>query len=207
MFLPALPPRGRLATSVDCGPAAASSSISSGRWTFERRDDESTTAVRVVRGGVTVDAPMNDVTTASSSRQASARCTARAGGEPRRCAEIRRRAARWAVRGGRRGDSGGGRRRAWDRGIRLYDVAPFYGHGRAERSMGRVLRRNLRRFVLSTRLDASYDRRPPRAVRFVQTEGVGPVFDFSADGVRRSLEESLATTRSRPRRHRAHTRP
>ena len=83
--------------------------------------------------------------------------------------------------------------RAWDRGIRLYDVAPFYGHGRAERFMGQVLREKPRdEFVLSTKVGRLL--RPEAADApsdFVQTEGVGPVFDFSADGVRRSLEESL----------------
>jgi D-threo-aldose 1-dehydrogenase len=83
--------------------------------------------------------------------------------------------------------------RAWERGIRLFDVAPLYGHGRAERFVGAALQRKPRdEFVVSTkvgrllRADAA-----GQASDFAETEGVGPVFDFSASGVRRSLEESL----------------
>jgi D-threo-aldose 1-dehydrogenase len=83
--------------------------------------------------------------------------------------------------------------RAWGHGIRLFDVAPLYGHGRSERFVGDVLRAKPRgEFVLSTkvgrllRAEAAGERSD-----FAETEGVGPVFDFSRDGVRRSLEESL----------------
>jgi D-threo-aldose 1-dehydrogenase len=83
--------------------------------------------------------------------------------------------------------------RAWEHGVRLFDVAPLYGHGRAERFVGRVLRTKPRdEFVLSTKvgrlLRAEAADQPSD---FAETEGVGPVFDFSAAGVRRSLEESL----------------
>jgi D-threo-aldose 1-dehydrogenase len=83
--------------------------------------------------------------------------------------------------------------RAWGQGLRLFDVAPLYGHGRAERFMGRVLQTKARgEFVLSTKvgrlLRADAAGQPSD---FAETEGVGPVFDFSASGVRRSLEESL----------------
>jgi D-threo-aldose 1-dehydrogenase len=83
--------------------------------------------------------------------------------------------------------------RAWDRGLRLFDVAPLYGHGRSERFMGQVLREKPRdEFVLSTKvgrlLRAEAAGEPSD---FIETEGVGPVFDFTADGVRRSLAESL----------------
>ncbi len=82
---------------------------------------------------------------------------------------------------------------AWDRGVRLFDVAPFYGHGRSERFMGQVLREKPRDdFVLSTKvgrlLRADAVGEPSD---FAETGGLGAVFDFSADGVRRSLEESL----------------
>jgi D-threo-aldose 1-dehydrogenase len=83
--------------------------------------------------------------------------------------------------------------RAWEQGLRLFDVAPLYGHGRTERFVGRVLRTKPRdEFVLSTKvgrlLRAEAAGEPSD---FAETEGVGPVFDFSAIGVRRSLEESL----------------
>jgi D-threo-aldose 1-dehydrogenase len=83
--------------------------------------------------------------------------------------------------------------RAWEHGIRLFDVAPLYGHGRAERFVGSALRGKPRdEFTLSTkvgRLLRSEAAEEPSD--FAETEGVGPVFDFSASGVRRSLEESL----------------
>jgi D-threo-aldose 1-dehydrogenase len=83
--------------------------------------------------------------------------------------------------------------RAWQHGIRSFDVAPLYGHGRAERFVGEVLRRKPRdQFTLSTKVGRLL--RPEAAgspSQFAETEGVGPVFDFSASGVRRSLEESL----------------
>jgi D-threo-aldose 1-dehydrogenase len=83
--------------------------------------------------------------------------------------------------------------RAWEHGLRLFDVAPLYGHGRAERFVGDVLRTKPRsEFVVSTkvgrllRADAAAE-----PSDFAETEGVGPVFDFTGDGVLRSLEESL----------------
>ncbi len=83
--------------------------------------------------------------------------------------------------------------RAWDRGIRLFDVAPLYGHGRSERILGRMLRARPRNeFVLSTKVGRLL--RPEAAATstdFVDVCNLGPVFDFSADGVARSLAESL----------------
>lgn len=85
--------------------------------------------------------------------------------------------------------------RAWERGLRLFDVAPLYGHGRAERLVGRVLRAQDRdAFVLSTKVGRLLRpaRAPAGASDFADADpGVTPVFDFSSDGVRRSLEESL----------------
>lgn len=98
-------------------------------------------------------------------------------------------------------------RHAWDIGIRTFDTAPLYGYGASERRMGVALRDRPRNdYVLSTKVgrlvreekdigpgadidpqrlgdrdDAFYARRRP----------VRLVFDYSADGVRRSLEESL----------------
>lgn len=82
---------------------------------------------------------------------------------------------------------------AWAAGVRLFDVAPLYGHGRSERLVGRALSAKPRdTFVISTKVGRLL--RPEAAgevSQFADTGGVGPVFDFSADGVRRSLEESL----------------
>ena len=98
-------------------------------------------------------------------------------------------------------------RRAWEVGIRYFDTAPLYGYGAAERHIGSVLRAEPRdAFVLSTKVGRLVRR--PDAIgpddeldrqRFDGRDDAfyvipGPermVFDYSADGVRRSIEESL----------------
>ncbi len=82
--------------------------------------------------------------------------------------------------------------RAWDLGVRLFDVAPLYGHGRSERLIGTALRGKPRaEFVLSTKVGRLLRPTSPEPTDFVDADELCPVFDFSADGVRRSLEESL----------------
>lgn len=84
---------------------------------------------------------------------------------------------------------------AWAAGIRLFDVAPLYGHGLAEQRLGRALAGYPRNdYVLSTKVGRLL--RPGRPGPgelsiFAGVHGLVPVFDFSADGVRRSLDESL----------------
>lgn len=79
-------------------------------------------------------------------------------------------------------------------GLRLFDTAPLYGHGLSERRTGMVLRRVDREsFVLSTKVG----RLLVPGVEGAQPiwaglpEGLVPRFDFSAEGVRRSVAESL----------------
>ena len=97
--------------------------------------------------------------------------------------------------------------RAWALGIRYFDVAPLYGYGTAERRLGAVLRDRPRDdYVVSTkvgRLVRPADRIPPGAdidrqaldgrpdAFYAGTAGRRIVFDYSGDGVLRSLEESL----------------
>jgi len=91
--------------------------------------------------------------------------------------------------------------RAWDLGVRTFDVAPLYGLGAAERRMGRALADKPRDdFVLSTkvgRLVVPRDSIPPGAdvdeqdANYPHRDPVGLVFDYSGDGVRRSIEASL----------------
>lgn len=85
---------------------------------------------------------------------------------------------------------------AWQAGIRYYDTAPLYGFGLAERRLGAFLQRQPRSsFVLSTkvgRLLRRGDAGLPAADPFYKgTPPERPVFDFSYDGVMRSVEESL----------------
>jgi D-threo-aldose 1-dehydrogenase len=83
---------------------------------------------------------------------------------------------------------------AWDAGIRYFDTAPLYGHGVSERRLGRALHGRPRdEYVLSTKVGRVL--RPSGSQRsatiFTDVGDLEPVFDFSRDGIMRSLEESL----------------
>src|ERR1700694_4602118 len=87
---------------------------------------------------------------------------------------------------------------ASESGIRFSDTAPLYGHGLGEMRMGRVLRNQPRdEFVLASKvgrlLRADAPPEPGQAFRGVPA--VNPVFDFTYDGVMRSVEESLERLR------------
>jgi D-threo-aldose 1-dehydrogenase len=87
--------------------------------------------------------------------------------------------------------------RAWALGIRYFDTAPLYGFGLAEQRLGRFLRSQPRSsFVLSSKVGRLLRRRkgdnPPPDSYYKRTPPERPVFDFSYDGVMRSVEESLA---------------
>jgi D-threo-aldose 1-dehydrogenase len=86
-------------------------------------------------------------------------------------------------------------RAAWDANVRYFDTAPLYGHGLSESRIGRALAGEPRDdFVLSTKVgrllepceagqegSGIYKATPPLKVRF----------DYTGDGVLRSLEASL----------------
>jgi D-threo-aldose 1-dehydrogenase len=85
---------------------------------------------------------------------------------------------------------------AWIGGIRTFDTAPHYGLGLSERRLGAALARRPRtEYVISTkvgRLLADDGGTPvPDTEGFAVATHCRRVFDFSADGVRRSLEGSL----------------
>jgi D-threo-aldose 1-dehydrogenase len=98
-------------------------------------------------------------------------------------------------------------RRAWDLGIRHFDTAPLYGYGASERRVGAALAGRPRDlFALSTkvgRIVVAASRVPAGADldrqvfdghengAYADIDDRRIVFDYSADGVRRSLEESL----------------
>ncbi|GAA3085016.1 D-threo-aldose 1-dehydrogenase [Kribbella aluminosa] len=68
---------------------------------------------------------------------------------------------------------------AWTEGIRYFDTAPRYGNGVSETLIGRAVQSKPRaELVLSTK------------VGWQLTDG-RPIADFTADGIRRSLEQSL----------------
>lgn len=86
---------------------------------------------------------------------------------------------------------------AWDAGIRYFDTAPHYGLGLSERRLGRFLATRPRsEFVVSTKAGRLLEASPDTADRrdddlYAVPADVRRVWDFSAGGVRRSLEESL----------------
>ncbi|SDS45300.1 D-threo-aldose 1-dehydrogenase [Gillisia sp. Hel1_33_143] len=83
---------------------------------------------------------------------------------------------------------------AWDAGIRQYDTSPWYGLGLSERRFGHFLHnKNRDEYVLSTKvgriLKANTGKMP-------ETIWVNPApfdykYDYSAEAVRRSVEDSL----------------
>jgi D-threo-aldose 1-dehydrogenase len=95
---------------------------------------------------------------------------------------------------------------AWEAGLRLFDTAPLYGYGTAERRLGRALASRPRDEVTVTTKVGRLLREPAAGVSwdvdtsqefegepfYKDTGAAIPVFDFSYDGVLRSLDESLA---------------
>jgi D-threo-aldose 1-dehydrogenase len=87
---------------------------------------------------------------------------------------------------------------AWECGIRYFDTAPHYGLGLSERRLGAFLATKPRaEFVVSTKVGRLLVPDPDgtgldHANLFQVPADHRRVWDFSADGVRRSLDESLA---------------
>lgn len=82
---------------------------------------------------------------------------------------------------------------AWNAGIRYFDTAPFYGHGVAERRLGAGLRAaGSPPAVVSTKVGRLLvaGAEPVPGI-FTEAAPEQPVFDYSADGVRASVESSL----------------
>jgi D-threo-aldose 1-dehydrogenase len=84
---------------------------------------------------------------------------------------------------------------AWSAGIRYYDVSPWYGLGLAERRFGSFLHnKNRSEYVISSKVGKLL-----RASRTAKGRELFPfspspndvIFDYTASGVRRSVEDSL----------------
>ena len=83
---------------------------------------------------------------------------------------------------------------AWDAGIRYFDTSPHYGAGLAEQRFGRLLSTQPRdEFVLSTKVGRLLKptSAPENAKPFVDELPNKRIVDYSADGARRSIEDSL----------------
>ena len=94
-------------------------------------------------------------------------------------------------------------RHAWDVGVRYFDSAPYYGYGSAERRVGAALQGHDRdAFSLSTKVGRLLDPVEPDAadshLAAAAADGffgdIRPLrvrYDYSRDGVMRSVEDSL----------------
>ncbi|KRD23457.1 MULTISPECIES: aldo/keto reductase [unclassified Streptomyces] len=88
---------------------------------------------------------------------------------------------------------------AWQAGIRYFDTAPHYGLGLSERRLGAALRgRPREEYVISSKvgrlLVPNEDPRGVDSEGFVVRDDLRRQWDFSRDGVLRSLEASLERT-------------
>lgn len=83
---------------------------------------------------------------------------------------------------------------AWEAGIRYFDTAPHYGAGMSEHRFGAALRARPRdQYTLSTKVGRLLHPQHPGeiAAPFVNALPFKRVLDYTADGVRRSVEDSL----------------
>lgn len=84
---------------------------------------------------------------------------------------------------------------AWDAGIRYFDTAPHYGHGLSERRVGDFLRsKKADEWVLSTKVGRIL--KPSTTIHeeisgFKDPLSFNQHFDFSYDGIMRSVEDSF----------------
>jgi D-threo-aldose 1-dehydrogenase len=83
---------------------------------------------------------------------------------------------------------------ALDNGMNYFDTAPLYGHGLAEKRLGRILSNVTKPFVLQTKVGRvlNWVEKADPVPWFPDADPhIQPVFDYSADGIKRSLDESL----------------
>jgi D-threo-aldose 1-dehydrogenase len=82
---------------------------------------------------------------------------------------------------------------AFEHDINFFDTAPLYGHGLAEIRLGRILRNMNKPYVLQTKvgrvLNATTN--ADKAWFADANPNLAPIFDFSAEGIKRSIDESL----------------
>ena len=83
---------------------------------------------------------------------------------------------------------------ALDNGMNYFDTAPLYGHGLAEERLGRILGKVSQPFVVQTKVGRvlNWVEKADPVPWFPDADPhIQPVFDYSADGIKRSLEDSL----------------
>jgi D-threo-aldose 1-dehydrogenase len=83
---------------------------------------------------------------------------------------------------------------ALDSGMNYFDTAPLYGHGLAEERLGRILGNVTKPFILQTKVGRvlNWVEKADPVPWFPDADPhIQPDFDYSADGIKRSLDESL----------------
>jgi D-threo-aldose 1-dehydrogenase len=83
---------------------------------------------------------------------------------------------------------------AWEAGVRFFDTSPFYGFGLSERRFGRFLHNKKRdEYILATKVGRLLKpaNEAPSNGTWKDASPFTFDYDYSADGVRRSIEDSL----------------
>lgn len=82
---------------------------------------------------------------------------------------------------------------AFELGINYFDTAPLYGYGRAEIRLGRALRSSGKDFVISTKVGRVLNPTEFSDKDIFEDADTTKecVYDWSADGIKRSIDESL----------------
>lgn len=87
---------------------------------------------------------------------------------------------------------------AWESGIRYYDTSPWYGLTKSEKRFGEFLNhKNKEDFIFSTKVGRLFKRVPHEDVpptMWKKPFDYDFTHDYTADGVKRSIEESLTRT-------------
>ena len=95
---------------------------------------------------------------------------------------------------------------AYENGVKFFDTAPVYGYGNSERAVGAVLRNIPREdYILTTKVGRLLRKSGPAECEdtmvlidgeqlYKGTDDVKPYFDFSYDGVMKSIEDSQKRT-------------
>jgi len=85
---------------------------------------------------------------------------------------------------------------AWEAGVRYYDTSPFYGYGLSERRFGHFLfEKDRSEYLLSTKIGRIFEAdptfKPGSAGLWKGQLNFKFRYDYTADGVKRSIEDSL----------------
>jgi D-threo-aldose 1-dehydrogenase len=83
---------------------------------------------------------------------------------------------------------------AWEAGVRFFDTSPWYGLGISERRFGRFLHNKQREdYILATKVGRILKaaKQPPKNNSWKEASPFDYEYDYTAAGVRRSIEDSL----------------